>query len=258
MKWILSFSLFFTALSDVRAWGPEGHMIVAEIAERQLTMTAKSGVNKLIPGSSLADVSTWADSIKDKSEWFHTKEWHFINLSDGQSYDSIDHVPGGDIITAIDDMILTLRSKTSSLKDKQNALKFLVHFVGDIHQPLHAGRHSDRGGNSVRVTFEGWNVSLHQLWDSTMITNQNLDYKQYAFFLESRSKFSQPATMVEFPYRDVINEDMAARKQIYAFNSGSNPAVIDKLYVSRNLETMNSRLLLGGKRLGAILNSIFR
>lgn len=258
MKWMLSFTLLLTTLSDVRAWGPEGHMIVGEIAEHQLTTQAKNAVKKLIPGSSLADVSTWADTIKGQSEWSRTKGWHFVNLEDGQSYESIHHEASGDVITAIQDQIDVLRSGSTSQLQKQNALKFLVHFVGDIHQPLHAGRHSDQGGNQVRVSFEGWMVNLHQLWDSTMITKQNLDYKQYANFLEGRTGYSAPSQSPNFPFKEVITEDIAVRKQIYDFGGKASPVQLDRAYMNKNLETLNNRLLMGGKRLAAILNSIFK
>ncbi len=257
MKWILYFTCSLALLQNVWAWGPEGHMVVAQIAENQLTETAKKNVAKLLPGQTLASVANWADSIKGQSEWAHTKPWHYADVPDGENYDSITHSPEGDVITAITQMINVLKDQRASETDKQNALKFIVHFVGDIHQPLHVGRPDDHGGNSIKVTFEGLNTNLHQLWDSGMITKQQMDYVQYTHYLETHG-FMAPSTEIpEIPFRQIVTEDMAARKQMYDFK-GSNNVVLDASYMNANLDTMNSRLLLGGKRLAGILNSVFK
>lgn len=259
MKWTLSFSLLLSVFSNAHAWGPEGHMIVGEIADHQLTSQARAAVKKLIPGSSLAEVAAWADQIKSQSQYDYAKPWHFVNVDDGQSFESIHHDAEGDVITAIADQINILKNNSASQSQKQVALKFLVHFVGDIHQPLHVGRESDHGGNSIRVSFEGWMTNLHQLWDSSMITKQNMDYRQYTNYLEGRGGYSSPGQMGDFPYKQIIQEDLAVRKQVYDFGGKRGSQIqLDAAYMNRNLDTMNERLLSSGKRLAAILNSIFK
>ena len=259
MKWILYFCCSALFLQNVWAWGPEGHMIVAQIGENHLTETAKKQINKLLPGLGLAGVANWADTIKGNAAWVQTKPWHYVDIPDGETYDSITPSPEGDLITAITQMVNVLKTPSSSLIDKQNAVKFIVHFVGDLHQPLHVGRPSDHGGNSIKVQFEGWNNSnLHQLWDSLMITKQNMDYIQYANYLETQSSFGASYEIPEIPFRQIITEDMGARAQIYNFaGSEATPVVLGETYMKQNLSTMNSRLLLGGKRLASLLNSIF-
>jgi hypothetical protein len=142
--------------------------------------------------------------------------------------------------------------------DKKNALKFIVHFAGDIHQPLHVGRPSDRGGNSIKLSYEGYNSNLHQLWDSLMITKQNMDYVQYTHYLETHGLFEPSYDIPEYPFRQIVTEDMAARSQIYTFKSDATPVIIDNSYMTKNIEMMNSRLLLGGKRLAGLLNALFK
>jgi hypothetical protein len=259
MKWILYFCCLAPFAQNVFAWGPQGHMIVAQIAEDQLSASAKKSVATLLPGLSLSQVANWADTIKSNPVWAKTKPWHYVDIPDGETYESITHAPEGDVITAITQMVNVLKTPSSTLEEKQNALKFIVHFVGDIHQPLHVGRPSDHGGNSIKIQFEGWNNSnLHQLWDSLMITKQNMDYLQYAHYLETQSYFDPSYEIPEIPFRQIITEDMGARTQIYDFaQNGDSPVVLGEAYMNQNLKTMNGRLLLGGKRLAQLLNSIF-
>lgn len=247
---------------QVWAWGPEGHMIVAQLAENQLTTSAKAKVQKLLQGQSLASVSNWADSIKGQAEWAMTKSWHFVDVPDGGSYEEVPHAEEGDVIVAITSMITTLKKPGASPQDQQNALKFLIHFVGDIHQPLHVGRPSDRGGNDIKVVFEGRNQNLHSLWDSGLISISHMDYVQYTQYLESLRAWGlapAPYDLKEVPFSTIISEDMNAREAIYNFGShGNGPIVLNRDYLTRNQTVLNTHLLKGGKRLAAILNQIYQ
>lgn len=258
MKRILYLLSAVLMIQNVMAWGPIGHKIVAQIADDQLTHQAKKAVAKLIPGQSLADVSNWADSIKSKPEWVHTKSWHFVDIADDQTYETSSHNASGDVISSITDMVSVLESKTASEVTKQEALMFIVHLVGDIHQPLHVGRPEDRGGNDVKVIFEGRSMNLHSLWDSGMISKQKMDYLEYARYLQGHSLVGLMFENSYIPLELIIEEDMALRKQMYIFTGAkSGPIVLDQGYYARNFGTMNSRLLMGGKRLADLLNKLF-
>ncbi|MBA2405930.1 MAG: S1/P1 nuclease [Bdellovibrionales bacterium] len=258
MKRILYLLSSFLLIQNVMAWGPEGHRIVGQIGEDQLSITAKKEIEKLIPGQSLASVSNWADSIKSKPEWVQTKPWHFVDVPDDQTYETAPHDPHGDIITAITEMVGVLKSPTATLLTKQQALMFIVHFVGDIHQPLHVGRPSDRGGNDIKVIFLGKNMNLHSLWDSGMISTQDMDYLEYARYLQGQDFLNFSFSAIDIPLDLIVDEAMAVRKQIYIFDVvKAGPIVIGQGYPERNLETMNNRLLLGGKRLASLLNEVF-
>jgi hypothetical protein len=128
--------------------------------------------------------------------------------------------------------------------------------VGDLHQPLHVGRPDDKGGNMIKVSFEGRKTNLHALWDSGMLTKQGMDYKQYAKYLD-RAAFAS-YDIPEFSFSRSIQESMSARKEIYNFNMKVSPVVLDAVYMKRNLELMNTQLLAGGKRLADLLNTIFK
>ncbi len=239
------------------AWGPVGHQIVAQIAEDELSPTIRNKVLQLLDGESMAAVSNWADKIKSDPAWAKSKPWHFVNIPDGEDYGSVEPKPQGDAVTAITQMTETVKSKTSTRGEKQEALKFLIHLVGDLHQPLHAGRPTDMGGNSIKVVFNGKNMNLHSLWDSGMISTQNMDYLAYAHYLEAQSFLNPDYDLSEIEFSKIIKEDMSYRKDIYDFGrSPANPVKLDKAYLNRNLSTVNARLLNGGKRLAALLTEI--
>ena len=239
-------------------WGTQGHMVVAQVAENNLTPKARAAVKQLLKGQTLAEVSNWADFIKGDSEWTHTKPWHFVDIPDGEDYGSADHNHDGDVVGAITEMVSTLKKTGADAVAKEEALKFIVHFVGDIHQPLHVGRPEDRGGNDIRIVFEGRNSNLHQLWDTLMIMKSPMDHVQYAQWLERGKDFSPPYDIPAFAFSTIISEDMAARSEIYNFSPALGTIQVTKAYYQRNLDLMNRQLLLGGKRLAELLNSIFR
>lgn len=259
MKRILYLLPIVLMVNNVHAWGPDGHKIVAQIAQDKLSPNAVKAIAKIIPGQDLASVANWADSIKSKPEWVHTKSWHFVDIADHDDYETAEHAPDGDIITAITESVETLKSTSSSAEDKSNALKFIVHFVGDIHQPLHVGRPDDHGGNSIKVMFMGKSMNLHSLWDSGMINKQGMDYMQYARFLQGQSSFNAPYDLPEISFSQIVEEDMSSRKEIYNFKPiDAGPIKLEDGYLKRNLSTMNDRLLKGGERLSTMLNKIFK
>lgn len=241
------------------AWGTMGHMVVAQVAENNLSSTAKKSVNKMLLGKSLADVANWADSIKSRPEWAHSKPWHFVDIPDGEDYSTVEHTHDGDVVTAITEMVDVLKSKTANPIEKENALKFIVHFVGDIHQPLHVGKPDDRGGNSLQVVFEGRKTNLHALWDTIMIMKSPMDYVKYAASLETQSFQLPPYDIQEITFSRIISECMGARKGIYDFKNASvQPIKLEPAYFNKNLALMNAQLLTGGKRLAILLNAIFK
>ena len=156
--------------SVCHAWGETGHQVVALIASAQLTPTAKAKVDRLLaiePGATLASISTWADEHRSPP----TAPWHYVNFPRGQpcAYLAERDCPGGNcVVGAIERQVAILRSDTNA-ELRLRALKYLVHFFGDVHQPLHAGFGDDRGGNSYQLQAFGRGTNLHALWDSGLI-----------------------------------------------------------------------------------------
>lgn len=251
LKSVLAWTLVMT--SNAFSWGPMGHKIVGQIAEQHLTESAKKQVRKLLSNQTLPDVSQWADIIKNEPQWVKTKPWHFVSIEDQETYAESIKNPEGDVIVAIAENIKTLKGNGSQ-EDKVNALKFLVHFVGDVHQPLHVGRTDDRGGNEIRVTFFSKSGNLHQVWDTSMIDYQGMGVVEYATTLSNNNQKTLNAELSkEFDYNQVVAENISVRTQVYGFE---NPNLGDD-YFKSNLTILNKRLYLGGIRLAKILNSVF-
>src|SRR5262245_32743310 len=157
------------------AWGGDGHQIVGLIAENRLTPEAKAAIHGLLgEGADIsdADVANWADEVRrDRTE---TGPWHYVNIPTSQpAYDAArDGKDGSNGIEKNSAFERILSDKNSPRDDRVEALKFLVHFVGDIHQPLHcADRNGDRGGNARLVFFldEPMATNLHHCWDTSIL-----------------------------------------------------------------------------------------
>ena len=154
------------------AWGPIGHRVVGEIAYKNLSYFTKKKVEKILSGESMAKASTWADEIKsDPAQYRHTFDWHYMSWTSGES--DYEYKEGsGKLKIAIDEQSKILKSDSSSVRDKLFALRFLIHLIGDLHQPLHVGNGHDRGGNDCKVFYHSEKTNLHRLWDEDIINQK--------------------------------------------------------------------------------------
>jgi hypothetical protein len=162
----------FAVPSPAHAWGAEGHRIVARLAKTQLSPAAMEEVTKLLalePGATLESVSTWADEFRSPS----TAPWHYVNFPRGGDckYDAPSLCADGQCVVGAIERQLAVLASTASGEDRLKALKYVVHFVGDVHQPLHAGYADDNGGNGYQLQAFGRGTNLHSLWDSDLIAN---------------------------------------------------------------------------------------
>jgi len=235
-------------------WGKVGHRIIGEIAMQNLTPKAKESTLHLTGGRDLALVSTWADEMRSNPDFKEYAPWHYVNLKLEEEYDGTQRSPN--VVTQVTAMIKVLKDKESSFDDKSFALKYLVHMVGDIHQPMHTGRYSDYGGSKIKVEFLGrksqkkW-TNVHVLWDSDLIDDYKMSYTEYANSLLSYKT-------VDFEQGDIevwTNESHQHAKKIYSELRGGELLGFD--YVYENLPIVNDRLYRAGIRLANILNSIF-
>lgn len=152
------------------AWGAVGHRIVATVAEHQLTPRARAEVDRLLalePGATLASVSTWADEHRTRQ----TARWHFVDFPREAhcQYDAARDCRGGRCVVAAIERERKVLMSSAPDDERLRALKYLVHFVADVHQPLHAGYADDRGGNRVQLQAYGKGTNLHSLWDTGLI-----------------------------------------------------------------------------------------
>src|SRR5579884_1630213 len=184
---LLTAVLLSTLPGPVYGWGTEGHVVVAELAERRLTEPARAEVHRLLGDASLASVATWADEIRTAEP--ETAHWHFVDmeLADGRYRPDRDcrPTPTGDcLIAALDRFIATLRDRHSPAEARATALKFVVHLIADLHQPLHCADNHDHGGNDVAVQFFMEPTNLHRVWDSGLLQKTGLREHDYAKHLD--------------------------------------------------------------------------
>jgi hypothetical protein len=268
------------------AWGPTGHRVVAEIAQRHLTPAARRQIADLLGGYSLAEVANWADDLRSDSRFEKYKRLHFATVPNGtKSYQDSTPDRCGDVVTAINALSTFLRTgsrddlfKVKALTDKsdgniakacnpvetepitrETALRLLVHFMGDIHQPLHVGG-TDRGGNSVGVNWLGrWQTNLHSVWDDEMVDFERLSYLECASFLDHATE----EQVVRWQTGDAAawaDEDVAMRSALYIFPDDKPDTTIHLVsygYIGAQRSRMREQMLKGGLRLAGLLNAIF-
>lgn len=240
------------------AWGAKGHRVVGKIAENHLTPEARRGVEAVLGTESLARASTWADSIRSDASWDHAKPWHYINVPDDGDLATVERASGGDILEALERFEGVLRDGSARRQDKVEALRFLCHFLGDLHQPLHVGRATDRGGNDIDISWFGNRRNLHSLWDSGLINHMDLSYTEIVEFIDHTTP-EQVAQWQRGSYLEWAKESQKLRAQVYDFgvpDSQPMPSLGWKYY-ERNVATVEERLLVGGVRLAGVLNAVF-
>jgi hypothetical protein len=250
----------FAVVAPAWAWGPLGHSIVAELAQRHLSPAAEAEVERLLAlehATALADVASWPDQIQDdpaeQSLWKRTRKLHYVNFRDA----SCDYVPPRDcrdgecVVAALPHYIQVLGDKSQPDAARLEALKFVVHFVGDVHQPLHAGYRPDLGGNRFQVQFEGQGSNLHRVWDSGMLKTQGLDWRAYARKLDAEGPVALPPPIapLDDPYAQWAEESCRVTRDIYPSKHVIGPA-----YVEAELPVAERQLRIAGRRLAEVLN----
>ncbi|NVK25562.1 MAG: S1/P1 nuclease [Gammaproteobacteria bacterium] len=254
----LSLLFTFTFSQSAIAWGKNGHRIVGKIAENHLTPTTLKEVYKLLDDDKLAEVGTWADEMRSNPSEFWQKKsprWHYISISSldhfhPEQYDHSSEI--SNIYIAIRRAIDVLKSPSTSVADKKHYLRFLVHLVADVHQPLHVGRSEDRGGNRIDVRFFNREVNLHTLWDTTLVENEQLSYSEFVDFIDTKNPQLVQEYLATRP-ADWVKESFHLVQGIYE--------VGDKdyryNYVYKYMPLVKERLLQAGIRLAGTLNEIF-
>ena len=249
VKIIITFNLLFPFLYG---WGKTGHRIVGKVAETYLTKNAKTQIKKLMGHHDLSRMSNWADEIKSDPSWKIANDWHWCTIPDGELYEKDKH--SGKAVEKVNDFISVLKNKKSKKEDRQIALKFLIHLIGDLHQPMHVGNGIDRGGNDIKLKWFNAPTNLHRIWDSDLINLQELSYSEYSDYLmlnEDRGKIRKWQGDDVLIY---IHESRDMRTQCYDF-SGEN---LKWEYFYKHKELLEKRLLQGGVRLSGELNRIFK
>lgn len=235
-------------------WGQTGHRVVGEIASNHLTKKAKRNLEKLLGPEGLAMLSTYADEIKSDKKYDQFKPWHYINMSDEETYANSKKNPKGDLVIGIKKCQEVISNPTSSKEDKVFYLKLLVHLVGDLHQPMHIGRKEDLGGNKFKVKWFYKFANLHSVWDSKMIDSYGMSYSELSSNLDKFTK-NQIAAIQQGSVIDWVDETKKITNKLYASaDQGKN---LSYRYMYDHFGTVKTQLQKGGLRLAMILNELF-
>jgi hypothetical protein len=264
----------------VLAWGPQGHHTVGAIADRLLTTQAHALVTQLLTGdldkfgnlsgrTTLEAVSVWPDELHGTPAARAT--WHYDDVPVCGSAPKARYCPDGQCNSEqLKRLIGVLADPHAALRDRNEALKWIVHLVGDIHQPLHAADNADRGGNRVQVALSGVRTrgreNLHRAWDSDLV--------RIALHARNRQQTPDDIDALAAEARGLVNEAGQGSPDQWAFESnnlarnvayhypgfacGSTPqeiVVLDGDYRAEAQEIVRERLLLAGGRLANLLNS---
>jgi hypothetical protein len=249
--------LLTVAIIILVSWGSVGHHAVGAIAQNHLTPQAKAAVEEILGNETLADVSTWADEVRNTTEYKQTTPWHYINAPLGLNYEefskTIKSQSVGNIYSAILNCEHQLADKAASREQKIEALKFLVHFVGDAHQPMHVSRAEDKGGNTVQVQFDGRGTNLHSVWDSKLIDHSGLTYVQMAKEFDTASQ----EEIKKWQSDDVMRwlyESYQISTRLYGEVENNNK--LDEAYYKEHLPIVEQRIEMAGIRLAGVLNHV--
>ncbi|HEV2562268.1 MAG TPA: S1/P1 nuclease [Rhizomicrobium sp.] len=246
------------------AWGSEGHEIVALIAASELSPAAKFQVEQLLGGNAanaMADASTWADRVRrDRPK---TGPWHYVDIEiTSAGYDAARACPNDDCVVAqIERDAAIVGDKTLAMPVRAEALRFLIHFVGDVHQPLHAADNHDRGGNEVRVVLNGERKNLHAVWDTNVVEALGHDPITVAAALERQITPQERRQWSEGSVEDWTNQSFQiAKTKIYAALPGTGgtdaPVILPSDYAQRETAITSTQLERAGVRLASLLNKV--
>jgi hypothetical protein len=245
--------------TDALAWGAQGHRLVGSVAEQRLTAQTRAEVARLLanePTPTLAAIAPWADELRAKDPGLgkRSSSWHYVNLGEDDClYEAERNCRNGNcVVEALKTQTAILADRSRPDAERAQALKFVVHFVGDIHQPMHAGYSHDKGGNDFQVQFNGRGTNLHSLWDSGMLNTRKLDDAQYVQRLDAL-----PAP--RFAKRSNIDADAAQWAEAscrIAIAPGVYPATrtLSEEYTTTYRPVAERELRLAGERLAVLLN----
>jgi hypothetical protein len=238
-------------ITNVYAWGKEGHQVVAKLAETQLSAKARIEVDRLLalePGATLSSVSTWPDEQRNRA----TSHWHYVNFPrDSCAYQAARECPDGNCLVGVIDKQLEVLASSAPDDARLIALKYVVHFTADVHQPLHVGYLDDRGGNSFQVQAFNKGTNLHALWDSGLIKSLNEDTAT----LTNRLLAKQSA-----PVALDLNMAHAAEESCKIVGGAGfyPPRTVGPDYVAQFTPVLEQQLVVAGARLAGLLNRLFK
>lgn len=263
MKLILKMLVFAFVLhvTEAYCWGTTGHRTIAEIAERHLTNKSKRKLNKILGNQTLAYYANWPDSVKSDTlkRYKETEAWHYVNvtphLSKNDFIKELKENKTPNLYSAILQQKDIVQNKNATIEEKKQAVIFLIHLLGDLHQPMHVGKAEDLGGNLVKLSFFKEPTNLHSLWDTKLVDFKKYSYTEFAGVLD-RSTKEETENIQKDQLEDWMYESYKKAEKIY----DQTPANVNYSYDYdyKFSDTLEKQLLKGGLRLAKYLNEILQ
>lgn len=259
--------------APAHAWGQLGHQLVGALAQRQLTPEANAQVSEVLRGEAdptLAGVANWADTLRasDPDRFKATASWHYVNMPVGTCHyvAARDCPDGACVVGAIETQRRLLQDAAQPIEVRRDALKFLVHLVGDVHQPLHASNRPDKGGNGFQITLRTdippeeyarerykdgvMTTTLHSVWDYYVLASAKLPAPAYA----DRLSVSRPSAASGKPAAWAAEScGLIDRRKLYPRSHE-----LDAAYLVDHRRLAEQRVVIGARRLARLLNDVFR
>lgn len=264
------FALIIFTCAQLFAWGSKGHQIVGDIARDHLSDAARRNIRQLLGNDDLASIANWADEVrKDRPESYN---WHFVDIpkdAAGFSETRDCYVPDEKHPSSKDDhqncavdriskFAQVVADRAAPQQDRVEALKYLVHFVGDLHQPLHAIGEA-RGGNDIHIVEFGRTdcndrpCTFHSVWDTALLEHTGRSEHDYVAYLEEQITANNWQSRASGTPEEWANDSHQVARKIWL----DNGAAVDEAYYKANIGIVDQQLSLAGLRLAGILNSIF-
>ncbi len=284
MLYIIISVLFSVAIGNFDFWGANGHRIVAQVCENHLSDTAKEKLKDILGNEYLAEITNWPDYIKSERQWKFADPWHYTTVHLDQTIDEVkdyyhrdstindafeaitlmqDILHGDQEATAYFDRIIDNNRATRLNNSTQaTALAFLVHILGDIHQPMHVGKNRDLGGNKISVLYFSERTNVHAVWDTKIIEHEKLSYTEFAHFIDKLTP-EQIAAYQDDSMEEWALESIALREEIYntIYDYTDRETGLPSFswqYQHDFIPKVEERLVKAGVRLAGILNEIYQ
>ncbi|PHS13798.1 MAG: S1/P1 Nuclease [Kangiella sp.] len=255
MKFI-SICLLLICTTNVLALGQTGHRVTGELAERHINDHTKKALKAILGYETLAEASTWADEMRtDPAEFWQktASPYHYVTVPKGKTYSEVGAPKQGDAVFALNKFSKIVKNKSSTKEEKSLALKFIVHIIGDLHQPLHAGNGEDHGGNWVKLKFYRKDTNLHRIWDTNLIERRHLSFTEWTNWLD---KEISPSDIKKWETNNPlvwIKESVKIRDVVYPKEES-----IGYAYQYKNMPVIKMRLKQAGIRIAYYLDELFK
>jgi hypothetical protein len=235
-------------------WGQIGHRATGLIAQNLLSPEAQREIERVLEGNSLAEVSTWMDEVRSDPSFDYMGPWHYVTIPPSKTYETAEKAEGGDVLWALDKVVGELKAGGLSPEHEAINLKVLVHLIGDLHQPLHVGNGTDRGGNDVRLEWFGERSNLHRVWDSEMINSKQLSFTELADFIDDGLDETVIEEWQSTHWYDWAMESQSLLDQVYDLPENGR---LSYEYMFKNFDAVQLRLLQAGVRMAGVINDIY-